>query len=104
LFLNFGWYGVIGGMGAFGYGLRRWLGYWRWNRERFATLDILAAVTIALLVQWVSRGLFVQLVYNTMGLLIGPLILYVVERRQAQMAPAEPSAPAAATAAARARA
>jgi oligosaccharide repeat unit polymerase len=81
LFLNFGWYGVIGGMAAFGYMMRRWLRYWRSHRARYSTLDVIAAITLSLIVQWVSRGLFVQLVYNTVGLLVGPLMLLAYERR-----------------------
>jgi hypothetical protein len=96
LFLNFGWYGVVGGMALLGYGVRRWMDYWRAHRHSFETLDILAAITIPLLVQWVSRGLFVQLVYNTMGLLVGPLALYVVERRARRQPAAGQRQPAAA--------
>lgn len=81
LFLNFGWYGIGGGMLLFGYGMGRWLRYWLAHRADVLMLDVIAAVTIPLVVQWVSRGLFVQLVYNTMGLLIGPLILLAYERR-----------------------
>lgn len=80
-FLNFGWYGIAGGMIIFGYGMGRWLRYWLAYRTDLLMLDIIAAVTIPLVVQWVSRGLFVQLVYNTMGLLVGPLILLAYERQ-----------------------
>lgn len=81
LFLNFGWYGIAGGMTLFGYGMGKWLRYWLKHRADVLMLDVIAAITIPLIVQWISRGLFVQLVYNTMGLLIGPLILLGYERR-----------------------
>lgn len=81
MFLNFGWYGVAFGMGFFGYGVRKLMQYWLRHRLRFVTLDVLAAISIPLLLQWTSRGLFVQLVYNTMGLMVGALIVFALERR-----------------------
>jgi hypothetical protein len=84
MYLNFGWYGVAIGMGMFGYAVRKMMRYWLRNRFRFATLDVLAAISIPLLLQWTSRGLFVQLVYNTMGLIVGVLIVLALERRWAR--------------------
>lgn len=80
MFLNFGWSGVAIGMALFGCGVRRLMLYWLRNRLRLVTLDVLAAISIPLLLQWTSRGLFVQLVYNTMGLTVGVLAVFALER------------------------
>ncbi len=86
MFLNFGWIGVAVGMAMFGYGVRRLMLYWLRNRLRFVTLDVLAAISVPLLLQWTSRGLFVQLVYNTMGLIVGVLAVFALERRLVRLA------------------
>ena len=81
MYLNFGWLGVVIGMAAIGYFYRRLLRAWGTRRVDSPGLDVAMALCAPLLVQWMSRGLFVQLIYNSAGLLVVPLMLARADRQ-----------------------
>lgn len=81
MYVNFGWTGVVGGMLLSGYVAAAAMALWLRHRQRLPGLDVIAAFSIPLLLQWASRGYFVQAVYNSFGFLAAPAILLFLETR-----------------------
>jgi hypothetical protein len=80
MYLNFGVAGVAFGMLLFGYGVSALTRWWLVLRRSMPGVDVLAAFAVPLLLQWISRGYFVQGVYNTFGFAIGPLLLIYLDK------------------------
>ncbi len=81
MWVNFGLPGVVLGMALLGYVIRRLRDTWWMRRQWSVTYDVPAALTMLLLVQWISRGYFVQLVHNSLAFLLGPLVLASFDSR-----------------------
>ncbi len=76
MYLNFGWWGVVVGAACMGALLTAIQNVWRLRRNDSPVWDLVAALSVPLVLQWISRGYAVQLVYNTAAFLVPLLVIH----------------------------